>query len=225
MGKAFSQRGDELFEQTRNVLDIDEWMRTAALQSLFQPADSYFTGSNLHNFRLYVRPDGKVLYMPWDWDSAFQGSPTAPLVGGSKLGQIVRLPGNLRLYYGHMLDIVDRAFNAAYLSTWTDHYGEISGQRFSGRLSFVDRRSQYVVDQIRSQFPPVPFDVSTPSGQQVNRGSILVEGTGWVDVRAIRLADTEEDLDVTWSGNTQCRHMAGRIAACTRAAPIHVRSR
>ena len=74
MGKAFSQTGEELFEQTRDVLDIDQWMRAAAHQSLFQPADAYYTGSNIHNFRLYVRPDGKVLYMPWDWDSAFQGS-------------------------------------------------------------------------------------------------------------------------------------------------------
>ena len=201
MGKAFSSSGDELFEQTREILDIDQWMRTAAFQSLFQPGDAYFTGSNLHNFRIYVRPDGKVQYMPWDWDSAFQGSFRAALVGGAKLGQIVRMPQNLRMYYGHMLDIVATAFNPEYLADWTDHYGELAGQRFTSRLRFVERRSAHVVDQINSEFPPVGFDVSTPSGQRIDDTVALVEGTGWVDVRELRLAETGERLQVEWLGS------------------------
>jgi hypothetical protein len=199
MGKAFSQRGEGLYHATREVLDIDQWMRTAAHQSLFQPGDAYFTGSNLHNFRLYARPDGKVLYMPWDWDSAFQGAVNAPLIGGSRLGQIVRFAPNRRLFYGHMLDVVDRAFNEQYLGQWISHYEEVSGQRLAQRTDYVKRRSEFVTARIQQEFPAFDFEVTTPS-QSVDADSLVVEGRGWVNVRQIRLAETGQVLDVTWSG-------------------------
>ena len=60
----------------------DEWLRTMAYQELVGPADAYYTGGNIHNFRMYIRPeDGRALYLPWDWDSSFQASASAPITG------------------------------------------------------------------------------------------------------------------------------------------------
>ena len=199
MGKAFSAEGDELFTATRDILDIDQWMRTAAYQSLLGPSDAYFTGSNIHNFRLYVRPDdGKVLYMPWDWDSSFQRSTSARLVGGGRLGQIVNFPANLRLFFGHMLDIVESTYNEAYMSTWAEHYGGLAGQDFTNRLRYIDRRSDFVVGAVRDEFPEIEFGVTTPTSTVVDDTSITVTGTGWVNVREIRLAQRDESLELEW---------------------------
>jgi hypothetical protein len=200
MGQAFSQTGTGLYAATQQILDIDEWMRTAAYQSLTGPADAYYTGSNRHNFRLYARADdGKVMYMPWDWDSAFQRSATASLVGGEKLGQIVNFPANLRLYYGHMLDIVETAYNREYMSRWTEYYGSVAGQNFSGRLTYIDQRANFVTNAIRADFPEIGFEVTNPTSAIVNETSVIVTGTGWVNVREIRLAGRNESLDLQWS--------------------------
>jgi len=56
------------------VLDLDEWLRVMAYEELVGVADAYFTGANIHNFRVYVRPeDQKVLYLPWDWGFGVSG--------------------------------------------------------------------------------------------------------------------------------------------------------
>ena len=199
MGEAFSATGDELFAATRNVLDIDQWMRTAAYQSLLGPTDSYSFGAH-HNFRLYARPsDGKILYMPWDWDSSFQRDTSASLVGGGRLGQIIRFPANLRMFYGHMLDIVETTYNEKYMSAWTDYYGNVAHQEFNHRLAYIDRRSNFVANAIPLDFPKIEFDVSSPASILVDDTSVVISGTAWVDVREIRIAQRDEPLDIRWS--------------------------
>ena len=201
LGKALDRSGVALARATQQVMDVDQWMRAAAYQSLVGAADAYFTGSNVHNFRLYVRPDGKVLYLPWDWDSAFQLSNSAALVGTGRFAQVVRLPANLRLFYGHMLDIVDRSFNREYMDEWTRHYGQLAGRNFASRLSYIDRRTQFVAERIGRDFPPMEFSVTTPETLQVGTPVATVEGRGWVDVREIRLAGGDQPLDVVWQAS------------------------
>jgi hypothetical protein len=159
LGKALDRSGAALDRATQEVMVVDQWMRAAAYQSLAGPCDAYFTGSNVHNFRLYVRPDGKVLYLPWDWDSALGMSTSAPLVGTGRLAQVVRLPANLRLFYGHMLDIIDRSFNREYMQRWTEHYGELAGRNFTSHLSYIRWRSE-----IAERFPRFSIEFSSPLG-------------------------------------------------------------
>jgi spore coat protein CotH len=65
LAKTFSLSGSNFDAQARQVLDVDEWLRVMAYQQLVGPFDAYYTGVNVHNFRLYVRPeDRKVLYLP-----------------------------------------------------------------------------------------------------------------------------------------------------------------
>jgi hypothetical protein len=81
--KLFSQAGAAFATSANQKLDVEEWLRTLAYQSLVGPADAVYTGGNIHNFRVYVRPnDGRAMYMPWDWDSSFQRATNASLIGG-----------------------------------------------------------------------------------------------------------------------------------------------
>ena len=180
-------------------MDKPQWLRTLAFQALFGPADAYYTGSNIHNFRLYARPDGKVLYLPWDWDSSFQLSTSASLIGGGRIARVVRLPENLRSYYGHMLDIMETTFNADYMSRWTVHYGELGGQNFAARLNYIDRRAKYAADRIRQELAPFEFQLTTPGPLSVTEPVATVQGKAWLNVQGLRLAGSDEWLPVAWS--------------------------
>jgi len=199
--KAMSATTDQLKAATDEVLDVDEWMRVSAYQMLFGPADANYSGSNVHNFRLYTRPDGKVLYMPWDWDSAFQLTYNSPLTGGGRHARVVRLPANFRNYYGHMLDIVETTFNASYMGRWTSHYGELGGQNFAARLTYIQKRGEFAAARIRRDVPPIDFTITPGEPLVVDSATATVTGKGWVNVRAIRMAGSTSALPVTWTSS------------------------
>jgi hypothetical protein len=155
--KAWSLGGPALDGQTKQLMDIDEWMRAYALISLCSVGDMYTFGNN-HNFFMYARPsDGKFVYFPWDMDFAFTRGSTGGLVGDQNLAKVVNLPGNLRRLYGHMLDIINVSFNTGYMSYWTTHYASFApGQSYANSLNTISAR--------------VPFVISTINGQGGKRG-------------------------------------------------------
>ena len=187
MSKAFGLTGTNLDVQTQALMDVDEWMRTFAFESLAGPTDAYFTGSNNHNFRLYVRPaDQKVLAMPWDWDSSFNRSTSGSLVGGANLAKIVNLPNNLRAYYGHLYDIISTTFNTTYMARWTAHYGSLANQDFSSILSYIGSRATYVLGQLPTT---APFAITSNNGNNflTNTSQATLTGTAPIQVKTIQI--------------------------------------
>src|SRR5688572_15897572 len=115
--KALGLTGTNFDGQAAATMDVAESLRVMAFQSLVGPADAYYTGANIHNFRIFVRPeDQKVLYVPWDWDSAFQRSATASLFGGGNISKLLNNAHNHRQYLCHLNDIVRTTYNNAYMS-------------------------------------------------------------------------------------------------------------
>src|SRR5262249_3678058 len=70
--KTFSiPSGPLLDAQSRQVMDLDEWTRTFALESLCGVGDSYTYGNN-HNLFMYLRPsDQRLVAFSVDMDFAF----------------------------------------------------------------------------------------------------------------------------------------------------------
>ena len=56
VAKTFNLSGANFDAQAPQVIDVDEWLRVMAYQQLVNTADVYYTSTNVHNFRLYVRP-------------------------------------------------------------------------------------------------------------------------------------------------------------------------
>jgi hypothetical protein len=133
--KTFSLSGSNFDAQARQALDLDEWLRVMAYQQLVNPADVYYTGVNIHNFRLYVRPeDRKVLYLPWDWDSVLR-LPANRF--GRQYRQTISNQHHRRLYLNHMFDIINTTFNTNYMAPWATHYGAVASQDVSDILSDI----------------------------------------------------------------------------------------
>ena len=181
------------------MIDVDEWARVFALQSLTGAADVYTRGGLHHNINFYVRPsDNRVLALPWDWDFAFTASTSDALIGSTgRAGRLLTRPGFRRFVYGHLLDIINTTFNNEYLDPWIVHYGQVAGQNLSPIRSFVSARSRYVLSRLPAE---IPFEITTQDGADfsVDTSTVTLNGRGWVNVHKIRRAGTTQDLAVRW---------------------------
>jgi hypothetical protein len=200
VAKTLSLSGVTLSTQAAQVLDVDEWLRTMAYQELVGAADAYYTGGNIHNFRLYIRPeDRRALYLPWDWDSSFQASPNAPITGMGNIAKLLDTPGNRRAYLNHMWDIITTTFNTAYMNRWTTHYGAVGGQDVSSILNYISTRSTFALSQLPTT---TAFSITTSNGNNfaTSNSFILISGTAPVQVRTIEVNGVA--YPPTWIGPT-----------------------
>ncbi len=194
MAKAFDLTGDALQAATAELMDVDSWMRTFAIESLVGNTDVYTIGAP-HNLYLYVRPtDQKVMAFPWDMDNNFNLSPSAGLHGGGNLSKIIELPANRRVFQGNLLDIINTTYNTDYMSQWTDSYGSLTGQNYSDILDYIGQRSASVLSQLPAEFP---FEITTDD-TAIADTTATVEGRGWINVRQVRMAGSNDPLDVVW---------------------------
>jgi hypothetical protein len=196
LSKAFSLSGEALDAATQEIMDVDQWMRTWAMLSL-NGNDDIYTRIFDHNFRMYVRPeDGKIIALPWDLDRAFQIATNAPLWGDENLQKVIELPVNKRLFYGHALDIVNTTANTEYMGDWATHLSSLTGQSFAAELSYIGARGGFVLSQLPNEFP---FEMTT--GDTLNVGSAstaTIEGRAWINVREIRVANSDDPTATQW---------------------------
>jgi hypothetical protein len=206
LAKTFSLSGTALDAAAAETMDIDEWMRVFAFEAVVGLGDGYNRGDD-HNLRIYIRPeDGKALALPHDWDNVFRVATSQPLIGGKNVAKIINRPQNLHYFYGHLQDIVNTTFNTTYMAYWTNHYGQVAGRDFTFVLNFVAGRSAYINSQLAALAPQIPFAVTTSgAGLSVDATTADIVGNGWINVRTIRLAGSDEPLEVTWLNQTQWR--------------------
>lgn len=208
LGETLTASGGSLDTLAMENMDVDQWARTFALQSLAGVADTYNMGL-AHNLELYVRPeDGKVLAFPWDVDHGFFYATNSSLLGrgGSNLAKVFNRPQYQRLFYKHLLDIVENAYNASTMERWARHYAEVTqidvGDFF---VSYITQRSNYVMSRIEEAVPQIAFAVDVDEPVTVDSSTITLTGKGWIDVDAIRVAGSENTLDVVWTDDESWR--------------------
>jgi len=198
--KTLSLSGITLNTQAVQVLDVDQWLRAMAYQSLLGVADAYFMGANIHNFRLYIRPeDRRVLFLPWDWDSAFLVPPGTSITGFGNIAKLLDVPGGRRAYLNHMWDIVTTTYNPAYMARWTSHYGAVAGQDLSPILTYINTRSTFALSQLPTT---TPFSITTSNGNDfaISNSIISLSGTAPIQVKTIEVNGVA--YPPTWTGPT-----------------------
>lgn len=194
--------GNALDESIDEVMDVDLWMRHYATQSFVGNWDTYGF-RRPKNLRLFIRPsDGKIIPLYWDAD---RGNLTEPLIyngGSSRLDDIRNIPRNERLFWGHMLDLVNRSFNGEYSAHWTSHFATL-GAGTTGRQTQIVNRANQARTQAASAIPMVDFNITTNGGNPITVGetNVTLRGDGWIDVREVRLAGSEIPLNVEWTDN------------------------
>lgn len=61
---------DSLKEKVSKVFDVESYLKILAIEKLCYSWDSYWGNGN--NFYLYQHPDGKMHWIPWDFNETFQ---------------------------------------------------------------------------------------------------------------------------------------------------------
>lgn len=205
--KQMSKSGAAFDETLEEVVDVDSWLRGMAYAVLSGAGDNTGAGT-LHNGMYYARPDGRIIYLPHDMDFAF--SNTRSIYANGEVNRMTNTPsipgneGRRRIYLGHLHDIIHTTWNADYMGGWQDHLSELSPSQNwdrpnSGTFSIAGRAAN-VLSQINGGIPAADFAITTSSPLVVDGSTATVAGTGWVNVREIRLAGAREALEVVWTG-------------------------
>ncbi len=201
LNQAFSLTGAALDAQTRQLMDVDQWMRTLAFKAFTGDGDTYTAGLN-HNWKIYFRPgDGKALGLLWDMDFAYVQPINSGFPGGGSPNtyRIINLPDNLRRYYNHLLDISTTTVNANHLSPWAAHYAGLLGQNWGGAVNYLEQRANY----IRSTLPlTTPFAITSNGGNNfaTTNDHVQLAGTAPLTVKEIEVNGISQSI--TWTSLT-----------------------
>ena len=197
MGKAFSLTATPLQQAAAAAIDVDEWARYFALQTLVGVTDIY-GADNPHNIAFYARPDdGRLVVLQNDWGNAFAQSTTASIYGINNIYRILQLPGYRRLFQGHLLDIIDSSYNSAYLARWAQHFSQVTGTDFTSVPGYADARGASVRKQLAAA---IPFSITSNGATNftVHASTVTLQGQGWINVYAIGLAGSDTLLPLVW---------------------------
>ncbi|MBN2508309.1 MAG: lamin tail domain-containing protein [Verrucomicrobia bacterium] len=198
--RPFSLSGAALDAQTRQLMDMDQWLRAYALVTLFGVNDTYTFWLN-HNVMFYFRPsDHKAVYLMWDDDFAFARSATDAIVGGQNLGKIINLPSNLRVLYAQLLDLIETTYNPGYMGDWLAHYGPFSGADYTPRTSYIQQRADYVKGVIAAAGGHTAFSVGATNLAVTGSNLVTLSGTAPVSVKTILVNGAA--WPVTWTSLT-----------------------
>ena len=72
-------------------------------------AGDNYAANSAHNGQFYVRPDGRVIFLPHDMDFSF--STSRSITANSDVSTIVNDPPRMRQYLGHLHDIITTTYN------------------------------------------------------------------------------------------------------------------
>ena len=194
-------------------IDVDEWTRAHVPAILFGVVDNYLAAGGAgsqHNVLVYFPPGKKAVLFPWDMDFLDQSNPTAAtLATGGDIAKFIANPAWKRLYYGHLLDVLNKSFNSATMTTWATHYQRFgTDEMVSSVAGYLTPRAQYARDFVlgtNGQTAPIPFVVfarTSASPATVATPFATVTGNGWINLAEIRLQGSPEPLAITWTGQS-----------------------
>jgi hypothetical protein len=194
---ALGRSGTTFQNDTAPLIDADSFLRSFTPASLFGVVDNYNDNAQ-HNAIFYFPPGGKMIHIPWDLDFLGQDNPSASLTQNSELNKFISNPAWRRVYWGHVLDVLQKSFNDPFLTKWATHYSRF-GVSMTGSLTYLRTRAAFARSQVNTAVPSVPFSLTTAGPLTVATPTADVTGRGWVNVDAIRLRGTDSPLPVTWT--------------------------
>jgi hypothetical protein len=199
--KQFSTTGSTFQNQVEDLIDVDHWLRMFAIANSSGSGDNYGVRNVGHNMFLYRRPaDQKFLFFMHDLDNFY--TVEYGILVNEDLIKIYAVPAYERLYLGHLYDVVQTAYNTAYMQHWADQLGQLlPAQTFASHLSFITQRSAYLLGQIDSRcLNEYPFEVTDPDFS-VEDNFATIHGNGWINVKEIYLQGYDNPLELSWTAS------------------------
>jgi len=194
---ALGKTGTAFLTETAPLVDGDSFLRSLVPAILFGVVDGYSTNAQ-HNAVFYTPPGGKMQHLPWDLDFLDQSNSSADMIPNIEQQKFIANPVWKRIYWGHVLNVLDMSYNTPFLTKWATHYSKF-GITMTDSLPYLTARAAYARTQVSTNVPVVPFRITTAGPLTVNTPTATIIGDGWVNVTGIRLQGSTSVLPITWT--------------------------
>ncbi len=186
-GPAYAQRLEP-------VVDVDNWLRTYAVEHIVGNNDSYAYGGGQNMFA--YRPAGDTWkLLIWDIDFAFASlAPDSDLfnVGGRNIGPDLTYPGYRRRYWQILQEAANGPLLAANANPVLDaKYAALAKAGLAidspaSIESFISQRRTYILGLLAPNLT-APFAITSGGGRDfaTNKSSITLTGTAPIGVRML----------------------------------------
>ncbi len=202
--------GPQYTSKIEALIDVEEWMRMAAIERLVGDWDTWLNGGG-QNMYAYKPKNDRWKLLKWDLNIDLgiggYGSPANSdlfLTGDNALGRLMSHPPFKRVYLRALVD----AMNGPLLAT---NYTPVIDGRYAGfsanKLSisaptviktYIETRRKSTTT-VLAPFLKVPLTISTSSGTDFSTDSstVLLSGSAPVDIKTIQVNNVE--APVTWT--------------------------
>ena len=169
--------------QIERLVDAEATLMMAAVRGYIGDWDS-FTLNRGKNGYMYRRwSDGKLMFLHWDSDLAFQNSnETLYNSGRPGIGPYISRQHNLRRFYHYLAELVDKyTLNSPRINAWLQAEEEastsfvVSSSFYQGWFS---SRASYARNQMGTNYQR-PFEITTNAGQPVNTAENTISLAGF----------------------------------------------
>ncbi|MDB6041402.1 MAG: exported protein of unknown function [Verrucomicrobiales bacterium] len=196
--------GDAYTRELTRMVDVDNWMRTYAVEHIVGNNDSYAYGGG-QNMYAYQPLNDRWKLMIWDIDFAFaSASATSDLFqgGGANTGPSVTHPPFRRIYWQALQDAATGPLSAARANPLIDaKYAAFTSngstvESPSSIKTYIAQRQTYILKQLTNINSPFVITSNAGNDFSTNRSSITLAGKAPIDVRVILLNGVQ--YPITW---------------------------
>jgi hypothetical protein len=192
----FSGLGSNYRRQLESVVDVDNWLKTYAVEHIVGNNDSfaYGGGQNMYTYK----PVGDTWKMTiWDIDFAFASQPATSDVFqgiGRSNGIDLNEPGYRRRYWQILQDLANGPLTVARSSPVLD--AKFNAMIANGRTvdnpssikTYISQRRTYLLGLVSNNVPSAfSITLNGGAGFSTNQNLITVTGTAPIDVRFITI--------------------------------------
>lgn len=206
--------------QVENLVDVNEWMRTFALQHIVGNWDAYGHGRGKNSY-LYKPNDGRWVVIPWDIDFVLglQSDATNADIFGTNDPTIARMyshPPFQRAFWRAMQDACDGPLKVASIGPLLDARHQSLQRNGVNAASpqdikdWVDARRSYLLTRLAEVASS--FAITSNGGQPFSTSVpiLTLTGTAPVEVSALRVNGLE--LVPAWSTPTSWSLQVGLVS-------------
>jgi hypothetical protein len=216
--------GDAYTRELLRSVDVDNWMRTYAVEHIVGNNDSYAYGGG-QNMYAYQPLNDRWKLMIWDIDFAFNSaSSTSDLFqgGGANTGPSVTHPPFRRLYWQALQDAATGPLSAARANPLLDaRFAAFtsSGANVDSPSSiktFISQRQAYILKLLTNINSAFVITSNGGTDFSTNRNSIILTGKAPVDVRVMLINGSQYPINWTsitnWSVTVSLQPGTNRFA-------------
>lgn len=168
LAKILAGEGELNLDELRSIIDLDQFMRYWAIESLTHFWDGY--SSNQNNYYLYFDPEnGKGYFIPWgaDWVfssnspfSRFDGDPPSVLAQSILANRLYRTRGMPEEYHKVMQEILSEVWDEKKMLSQIDEIESLVEPHLGDSQKEVPRAMEEVRNFIRSRKKQVLEDLA-----------------------------------------------------------------